>query len=139
VVKAVKHSKKTWNSRRLSLTLRYRVGNQQPDAISFESNVPEPRFTDELAIDVFDDECYDTERDTYMPTGKTQLHLSGSPRAYRAFARYLLTLSAFATDPSVIDEEYHTHLDDIRDSRGRIAVHLIIHQPEVARSATQRR
>ena len=88
--------------------------------------VPEPKFLDEIWITTSEDVMSDSEGKDVL-TGKTQINLRGSRRAYREWARYLLALAELRT----LDPDYHDHFFDLIDNTGFPGVHLIAHAPRV--------
>jgi hypothetical protein len=107
------------------IEVTYWVGRQDPARGVFEGGVPDPEHLDELHIDVSDDEMWDEAAGRFASTGRTQINLSGSRRAYLEFARFLLAVIEVATETA--DPDYHTHLDSITNAAGKPAIHLIVH------------
>ncbi len=93
----------------------------------FEGGVEEPSFLDELEVQIADDSAYDAATDALSPTGRVQLHLRGSRRAYFELGRYLVALSRHQT----ADPDPHDHLEAPRNSAGG-TLHLIVHGPRDA-------
>jgi hypothetical protein len=111
--------------KQIEVELEYLAGRDEPKRGIFRSGVADPKFMDELWLDVGDDQVYDEATDNLVSNGKLQINLGGSRRALASLGKYLLALSEFQTE----DPAYHDHFDDICDSTGRIAVHLILRGP----------
>jgi hypothetical protein len=107
----------------VTLTVEYRIGVQDAARGSFSGGVSHPKYMNELYFGVFDDIVGDG------PSGKTQINLWGSRRAYREFARYLLALTAYSKDRRLRDPDYHGHYDNARNNDGEPLIHLIVHAP----------
>lgn len=112
--------------KRIPVLIEYVIGDQIPEKGIFEGGVPEPEFLSELRIDVGKDEAYDSVTNGLVSTGRLQVHLRGTPRAYRELSRYLLALSVMKT----LDRYYHDHLEGIQYSDGDETVNLVVHAPK---------
>ncbi|MGH7426321.1 MAG: hypothetical protein ACREJP_09160 [Candidatus Methylomirabilales bacterium] len=109
----------------ISVEIETWAGTEDPEKGIFEGGVPDPERLDELAIETSEDEVFDLQLDEFVPTGKVQLHLRGSARAYFALARYLLALCQLETQ----DPDYHAHFE-IPSPDGKPLIHLIVHAPK---------
>jgi hypothetical protein len=109
----------------VTVEVAYFVGKEDPKRGIFRGGPQMSPFLNELIIDSSVDEVYDESSDTLKPSGKMQLNLYGTKRAYMALAQYLLSLCELET----ADPDYHDHWDDIRNSDGKESIHLIMHAP----------
>lgn len=109
----------------ISVDVAYFVGEDEPEQGIFRGGIQESPFLSELTIDFAVDEVYDESSDTLQPSGKTQLNVYGTRRAYMAFAQCLLSICELET----VDPDYHMHLDSIRGSDGKEIAHLVLHAP----------
>ncbi len=86
--------------------------------------VKEPKYTKELAIDVYNDGIFDPETETWEDNGKITVELSGTNRALKQLGIYLINLSMYKTP----DPDYHEHFDNLLTTEGESIINLIIHK-----------
>jgi hypothetical protein len=79
----------------------------------------------ELIIDLSEDLVFDEGADDFVSSGKTQINLRGTVKAFQELGTLLIALTHYQEDP-----EYHVHIDNIHESNEQQPkVHLILHTP----------
>lgn len=114
------------SKKEIQLTLEFLEGKQDVEKGTFNGGVREPKFLDELMIDVKEGERYDFDLDEDVPTGKYEIQLEGSARAFRELGKYLIAITEYQTQ----DPRYHDHFDDLLNSDAEEFVDLVIYKPE---------
>jgi hypothetical protein len=121
--------------RTITVEAAYVVGRQDPEKGVFVSGVPVPRYIREIRVGVYKDVDFAEDDSQPRHTGRYQLHVHGSRRAYRALGKYFLSLSELRT----LDPDYHTHFDDVEAPRGSPTTDIIVHGPEPSLPPKRRR
>jgi hypothetical protein len=86
--------------------------------------VPTQHIENELQIDISNDPLFDEDAGGFVDSEKYQVNLRGTQKAFQDLGTLLITLAHYEEDP-----DYHIHIDNIEDSEGQVAVHLVIHVP----------
>jgi|CZCB01.1.fsa_nt_gi hypothetical protein len=107
---------------KIEIELNYFVGKQDTKNGIFVGGVKNPKYLDELEINIFEDEIFNEELDSFVKNGKIQVSLSGSSRSLEELGKYLIALSRYNTE----DPDYHDHFDNIKNSEGSEMVNLIV-------------
>jgi hypothetical protein len=115
-------------SKKKSISVSYWPAVHDASRNLYSGGVPTSRLLSELRIDAYPDLRWDEASDEMLATGKTEIHVRGSKRAFKALAAFLLSLNEYKTE----DPDYHEHLDEILDSSGNPSVHLVLHSPNDA-------
>lgn len=110
----------------ITLLLEFNEGIQNPENGIFEGNVEPPKYLNELNIEVSEAREYDFETDDFKYTGKVDIQVQGSNRAYRELGKYLIAITEYQTE----DHRYHDHFDNILDSEDEERINLVIYKPE---------
>lgn len=106
----------------IEIPLVYYTGEDNPDKGIFVGKVEQPKYLDELIMDIGEDEYFDEQQDAFIANGKIQLVISGSNRALAELGKYLINISRYPTQ----DPDYHDHFEYILDSQKKDYVHLIV-------------
>jgi hypothetical protein len=104
------------------IELEYYSGEpNDPDIHSSERWMVPPDFTNELRLAVYPDDDRVFKSSELDKLGRLQIEISGTPRAYEAFGRYLIALARLETS----DDNPHDHFEDVEFAAGGTA-HLIV-------------
>lgn len=107
----------------MEIQLEYLVGKSNPNKGVYEGGVCEPRYLNELMIDIQNEEIFDFEKDAFIELENRIIHFSGSRRAFKELGRYLIALSKYETE----DPDYHDHFDEVgsinSESKNKIVFH----------------
>ncbi|WP_089611607.1 hypothetical protein [Dehalobacterium formicoaceticum] len=106
----------------IEVDLNYFIGKQDELKGIFNGGVKEPLFTDELKIDVSEDEIFDETKDDFVKNGKINISIAGTDNALYELGKFLIAISRYET----LDKEYHEHLDNIRNSNQQHVINLTI-------------
>ena len=83
----------------------------------------EPTNLKGLRMEVFDDEYFPNGSDDPISTGRTQIHISGTPFALGQLGQFLLAVAR-----NSVPCDFITHLEPIQGGRDGAGVHLVVHQ-----------
>jgi hypothetical protein len=119
-------NKKKVIQRKFVLEVQYLLPERDEEGRVLRSGiqVPTESVKNELQVDVSNDPIFDWDADKFVDSGKYQINLRGTRRALNDLGTLLIALAHYEEDPS-----YDIHIDDIKDSTGQAAVHLIVHVP----------
>lgn len=120
-VKEIEPMKK--QKKEIKLILEYVTGMQDKENGIYEGGVCEPKFLNELRIDVKNEEVFDQDEDSFIETGRKDIHIVGSHRALEELGKYFIALSNYQTD----DPDYHDHFESIPNSNNDSYVNIIPH------------
>lgn len=109
----------------INLSLEFFEGKQDLENGVFEGGVKEPENLEELTIDILEGETFDLEIEQFSKTGKYEIQIQGSNRAYRELGKYLLAITEYQTE----DPSYHDHFENILNSNNQEFVDLVIYKP----------
>jgi hypothetical protein len=112
--------------KQLSLDIQYLLAERDTAGKIISSGVlvPTSHIENELQIDISNDPIFDEDTDEFVDSEKYQVNLRGTQKAFQELGTLLIALAHYEEDP-----DYHIHIDNIEDSEGQVAVHLIIHVP----------
>jgi hypothetical protein len=82
-------------------------------------------LSNELQIDIGGDKLFDWDLDQFVDSGKYQINLKGSKKAFFELGKLLIALAKHPDE----DKEYHVHIDDIKDEADTPQAHLIVRAP----------
>lgn len=109
-------------TKEITLKLNYFRSKADKEKGVFYGGVTEPKYTDELTIDINDDYDFDIDTEEFNKNGMFSLEISGTKRALKEMGRFLINIALYETD----DEDYHEHIDQLRDSEGNPKVNMVI-------------
>ena len=109
-------------TKEIVLKLNYYKSIADRDAGVFLGGVVEPKYINELEFNIGDDYEFDIEKDDFIKNGMYALEISGSNRALKEFGKFLINIAMFKTE----DEDYHEHLETIKDSEGNPMVNITV-------------
>lgn len=88
----------------------------------FVGGVQEPKYLEELTLDIYEDMTFDMEKETFRNNRKFVLEISGSNRSLYELGKYLINISLYET----MDPDFHEHFDGLFDSQKNEKVNLIV-------------
>jgi hypothetical protein len=83
---------------------------------------PSNEAMDGLRIAVFDDKWIPDNKEIAEPTGLQQVHIMGTPEAFRAFGTYLIAISEENSSEDRVD-----HIEPVKGAGNKNQVHLVVH------------
>jgi len=88
----------------------------------YYGGVAEPRYINELSINIEDDYEFDIETEQFNKNGMFSVEISGTKRALKEMGKFLLNMALYKTE----DEDYHEHIDQLKDSMGNPIANITI-------------
>ena len=114
--------KNVFLEKEISLKLKYLQSSCDSEKKYFVGGVEEPKYLNELSIDIYDDMDFDMSKEEFKKNGKVVLELSGSNKSLYEFGKYLINVALYDT----IDPDFHEHFDGLLDSQRRDRISLIV-------------
>ena len=108
--------------KKIVLNLRYIKSKSDFNKNYFIGGLEEPKYLNELLLDIYDDIEYNLDNDTFEKSGKMVLEISGSDRSLFELGKYLINISTYETS----DPDFHEHFDNLKNSTGKNKVNLIV-------------
>ena len=109
-------------TKEVTLKLNYYSSKVDKEAGIYLGGVVNPKHIDELEVNICDDYEFDTEKDEFIKNGMYALEISGTNRALKELGKFLINISMFKTQ----DEDYHEHLDTVKNNEGQPAVNITV-------------
>lgn len=109
-------------TKEITLKLNYYKSKVDKEAGVYLGGVVEPKHIDELEFNIEDDYEFDMESEEFKKNGMHALEISGSNRALKEFGKFLINIAMFKTE----DEDYHEHLETIKNSDGQPTVNITV-------------
>lgn len=109
-------------TKEIKIKLNYYKSKSDKENGVYFGGVVEPKYTDELKISIADDYEFDMDSEDFKKNGMYALEISGSNRALKELGKFLINISMFKTE----DDDYHEHIDMIKDSTGNPMVNVTI-------------
>ena len=109
-------------TKEITLKLKYFKSQVDKENGVFYGGVAEPKYADELTVDISDDYDFDIDAGEFNKNGMFSVEISGTKRALKEMGKFLINAALYKTD----DEDYHEHIDRLRDSDGNPKVNLIV-------------
>ena len=109
-------------TKEITLKLNYFKSKVDKENGTFIGGVAEPKYLEELSIDISDDYNFDIETEEFNKNGMYALEIVGSKRALKEFGKFLINMAMYKTN----DEDYHEHIDDIHNSKGDSIANIAI-------------
>lgn len=104
------------------LHLKYLQSKCNLEKNYFIGGLQEPKYLEELNLDIYEDMTFDLERETFQNNGKFVLEISGTDRSLYELGKYLINISLYET----CDPDFHEHFDGLFDSQKNQKVNLIV-------------
>ena len=114
--------KKAYLEKEVLLKLKYFQSKCDFENNYFVGGVEEPKYLNELSIDIYDDMDFDLDKEEFKKNGKFVLDLSGSNRSLYEFGKYLINIALYDTE----DPDFHEHFDGLFDSQKSEKVNMIV-------------
>lgn len=115
----MKSHKKT---KEIKLTLNYFKSNIDKENGIYYGGVVEPKYMNELTIDINDDYDFDIDKEEFCKNGLYSIEISGTKRALKELGKFLVNMAMFKTK----DEDYHEHIDQLYNSIGEPIANITI-------------
>lgn len=115
-------------SKQITLDLNYIEEEVNEKKTVYKNGVENPKYTDELQIDIFNDFNFNDETEEFEENGKYNIEIGGSNRALFKLGKALVNISCYQT----IDESFHIHIDRVTNSEGEEKFNLKICKKERA-------
>lgn len=109
-------------TKKIFLNLHYYKSKTDIENGIYIGGVVDPKYLNELTIDVNDDYDFDMNSDQFIKNGLYSIEIIGSNRALKEFGKFLINMAMFKTQ----DNDYHEHIDLIRNNIGVPSVNLTI-------------
>lgn len=109
-------------TKEVTLKLNYYKSQIDKEAGIYLGGVAEPEYIDELEVNVCDDYEFDAESEEFKKNGLYAVEISGSNRALKELGKLLINIAMFKTQ----DEDYHEHLETVKNNKGQPAVNITI-------------
>ena len=109
-------------TKEITLKLNYFKSKVDKENGIFYGGVIEPKYMDELTIDINDDYEFDIDAEEFKQNGMFSMEISGTKRALKEMGKFLINIAMYKTD----DEDYHEHIDQLRDSEGNPKVNIVV-------------
>lgn len=106
----------------ITLKLRYTPSKIDKEKRLYIGGVEAPRYQKELSLSINDDYDFDMDAEEFVKNGKYAIELTGSGRALKELGKFLINISMLKTE----DENYHEHIDDLKDEDGTPIANLIV-------------
>ncbi|MBE7043900.1 MAG: hypothetical protein E7397_00075 [Ruminococcaceae bacterium] len=121
---------KTFSEKEVILKLKYLQSKSDASKGHFIGGLEEPKYLDELCIDIYDDMDFDMEHEEFHKNGKLVLDLSGSDRSLYELGKYLINLALYETD----DPDFHEHFDGLQDAEQKQRINVIVRKQSTKQS-----
>lgn len=109
-------------TKEITIKLNYFKSKIDKENGIFYGGVIEPKYMDELTIDINDDYEFDIDTEEFKQNGMFSMEILGTKRALKEMGKFLINIAMYKTD----DEDYHEHIDQLRDSEGNPKVNIIV-------------
>lgn len=109
-------------TKEISLKITYFKSKVDKENGIYYGGVIEPKYIDELTVDIDDDYDFDIETEEFTKNGMFSVEISGTKRALKEMGKFLINIAMYKTE----DEDYHEHIDQLKDSEGNPTANIII-------------
>lgn len=109
-------------TKEITLKLKYVKSVVDKENGVYYGGVEEPKYLDELVVDVDDDYDFDVETEEFIKNGMFKIEISGTKRALKEMGKFLINMSMFQTE----DEDYHEHIDQLQNNEGKPIANMTI-------------
>ncbi len=109
-------------TKEITLKLNYIKSEVDKENGIFIGGVEEPKYLEELFVDIADDYDFDIETEEFNKNGMYAIDITGSKRALKELGKFLINMAMYKTE----DEDYHEHIDDIHNSEGDSIANITI-------------